>query len=474
MGNICTIINGKFSWIEVKKSSKWIKTYPLYINRLVGNLSGFTLVICSARDLIDIIPNEYIKEDGGEIYTVLEDRYSENFNLLEQTNKQKEMLLLKEKEITVFSICPTYSCNMACKYCFESGYNTKKDIISDYNLSRVFNSIENDIGLLRRDNKSHNIRIELFGGEPLQSSTFSVVEKVFYFARKMGCDISIVTNGFALKEYLKLFLLFKSSIAEITVTLDGPENIHNDMRQSKNRKDNPFKVISDNVDLFLKLDFPINIATNMNKSNIEYLDVLFQYYNDMGWVNYNNFSSVIGRVYNRMSKGDDKSLLDEVDILTHIIGIFGESDFPKWLRLGFLKTIEHLSKKMNLSFGQNEYGRFPLEYCWSSSEIISGYYVDPKLNTYRCTCTVGLERYSLGNIRDVNSKSYRYANEWSGNKLFNDYKCRNCNIGGYCCGGCVLEREAKGEKFCDNERNIFKKFVKTIVLPRVYENVRLC
>ena len=38
----------------------------------------------------------------------------------------------------------------------------------------------------------------------------------------------------------------------------------------------------------------------------------------------------------------------------------------------------------------------------------------------------------------------------------------------------ILQREAKGEKLCDNERNIFKKFIETIVLPRVYENVRLC
>lgn len=54
-----------------------------------------------------------------------------------------------------------------------------------------------------------------------------------------------------------------------------------------------------------------------------------------------------------------------------------------------------------------------------------------------------------------------------GNNVFTHKECLSCNIGGFCGGGCVLEREARGKQICFNEKKTFERFIDEIIVPIV-------
>lgn len=45
--------------------------------------------------------------------------------------------------------------------------------------------------------------------------------------------------------------------------------------------------------------------------------------------------------------------------------------------------------------------------------------------------------------------------------------CLNCYIGGFCGGGCVLERDARGLQICENELETFNRFINEAILPNL-------
>ena len=131
-----------------------------------------------------------------------------------------------------------------------------------------------------------------------------------------------------------------------------------------------------------------------------------------------------------------------------------------------MKSAEFLATQLGLSYNQNEYGKANYHYCWATSPILLGYYVDSELKTYRCTTTVSNEKYSIGNLQDVTYDSYLNIPFFSKN-IFSDDKCLTCSLGGFCGGGCILEIEYRGDLVCLYEKNSFEDFIEQIFKPQL-------
>jgi hypothetical protein len=44
----------------------------------------------------------------------------------------------------------------------------------------------------------------------------------------------------------------------------------------------------------------------------------------------------------------------------------------------------------------------------------------------------------------------------------------NCSIGGFCAGGCVIEKETRGfDAICKYEKENFDEFIRTIAIPKL-------
>lgn len=431
--------------------------------------SDNSLVIDSYFDLIDIVPKSLVATDGSVRIT---GRYSrpETEEGIAAIHARYERALERDaaKRLAVFTVCPTYSCNMSCVYCFEKPYQTSRATATDEDLDRILDHIEAEIVTIRLRDAAAPVRIELFGGEPMQARNEEVVSRVLQFARDHDCSVSIVSNGYELRHFVAVLLRFRDIVAEISVTLDGPAEVHNTMRRVSN-EEGSFATITGNIDLMLDLGFYMNVCTNVDASLVEFLPALFEFYEEQGWTRKANFRSTIGRVYDRLNPVGC-STVTEVDVLTSLLSAF-PTERPEWLRSGFLKTSDRLAKLVDLDFSQNEWGRALYHYCWSSSPIFDGYYVDPAMNTYRCTTTVGNEAFSIGQLDTVDAESYKAT--WLKCSVFSDDECRVCEIGGLCAGGCALENSARGKSYvCEREKAVFEQFVGEVLLPHLVSSLR--
>jgi len=119
----------------------------------------------------------------------------------------------------VVHLHPSSFCNLFCKHCYSSsGPNIKNHL---------------DVKLLIKTLKimwSEGYTVlSLSGGEPL---LYNNIEMLLKEAKKIGFKINIITNGAPVNE--KNIGLVKDYINLTAVSLDGPPELHNYMRNNKN------------------------------------------------------------------------------------------------------------------------------------------------------------------------------------------------------------------------------------------------
>ena len=102
-------------------------------------------------------------------------------------------------------------------------------------------------------------------------------------------------------------------------------------------------------------------------------------------------------------------------------------------------------------------------YCWTSSNLDNVFYIDSNMKTYRCTYTVGRPQKSIFDFTLENLMKYEIPQKNS-----DSYEeCTNCEIGGYCGGGCQLSHSTNFEKCCGEEKKNFEQFMDRIFIPYI-------
>ena len=205
----------------------------------------------------------------------------------------------------------------------------------------------------------------------------------------------------------------------------------------------------------------IDVGTNFDKTNIGDFISMYNYFRDEGYFDKSNFFWNVGRVDDRFyDTGYDEYIISETDLLLELIKI--RNNFPRSIHAGFIQTAKNITDKLKLTFNEAQLkGRY--NYCWNVSPYDRVYYVDNELNLFRCTVTVGRPEYIIGNLNTFDLMEYK-------NKVidFRNYKeCINCNIGGFCSGGCKLSADTDFYKQCSFEKKEFQKFIERILLPEI-------
>jgi len=121
------------------------------------------------------------------------------------------------------SLFLTYRCNLRCKMCGqwgEDGWARKlpKDVvIQELPVDRIEKLVE--------DVSTFKPAITLFGGEPLMYSHW---EELVLIIKSHGLRLNMITNGTLLGRYVEKTV--DLGIDELIFSLDGPEEIHDEMR----------------------------------------------------------------------------------------------------------------------------------------------------------------------------------------------------------------------------------------------------
>ena len=258
------------------------------INLLTGNAD--ILGTEDAEKLKAIIRGEVISNDPlyGELAEkgYISEKAEENRLY---RSKYLDFLDSRSKDEVQLFFVTNYSCNFACTYCYQDQYSNPALELNNDIIDSFFNYIKNEFA-------GREKYITVFGGEPLLSSPKqkAAIEYLLKKASDDKLDISFVTNGYTLPDYIDIFR--NRNIREIQVTLDGTGDVHNKRRFLKNGS-GTFDTIVNGIDQCLKNKITVNLRMVIDRENIENLPELAQFAIDRGWTASSYFKTQIGRNY---------------------------------------------------------------------------------------------------------------------------------------------------------------------------------
>jgi len=184
-------------------------------------------------------------------------------------------------QIPMLVFCTTENCNLRCKYCVYSGnyptstrvHNSKK---LEWNIAKQ--AIDFFIEKSKKIEASEKF-ISFYGGEPLLN--FEIIRLTVDYIKRREIDVkfTITTNLTLANDEIINFLIDNNFM--ITVSIDGPECIHDTYRMSKNET-KTHSIILQNLHKIKNIDFDyfknkiyINVAIVPHRYDLDTLDNYF-------------------------------------------------------------------------------------------------------------------------------------------------------------------------------------------------------
>jgi len=372
--------------------------------------------IISATEL-DLLRNKI--DAGGEFtqrgYLVDEAKERKAFKLayLDFTEK-------RETDETQLFFVPNYSCNFACSYCYQEGYNPVQKVV-DYNvIDAFFNYVAKEFAGSKK-------YITVFGGEPLLpgENQRAMLSHFITKANDAKLDLAFVTNGFTLAGYVDL--LQKASIREIQVTLDGTKEVHDGRRYLKGNQPT-FDKIVEGIDACLTAGLNINLRMVIDKENIENLAGLSRFAIDRGWTKSPFFKTQIGRNYElHFCNSTPDKLFDRATLYQHLYELLKAHPYIA----EFYKPAFSISKYI----AENE--ALPTPLFDSCPACKTEWAFDFTGTIYSCTASVGNKGDELGTFYPEVTKNEDAIDSWQNRDITTIEKCKTCEVSLACGGGCA-------------------------------------
>ncbi len=359
----------------------------------------------------------YLFESQAEEDALVERKFAEFQDVLQESAPQ--VLLI-----------PTYNCNLACVYCFQNGIKDKTALITPDVVDAFF-------AILPEIYPFQKPFITLFGGEPLVYSPkqSEIIAYIVDKAAELDYEIAAVTNGYDLVQYLDV--LTKAKVREIQVTIDGPQNLHDARRHTKNGK-GTFDQIMQGLTEAISLGIPINLRAVVDKTNFAGLVDLANELEQRGWLDLppEKFKTQIGRNYELFEcYATPKHLLDQVEHWAKVVELSEQYPVLKKFHQPEFKGIKHLVQT----------GELYLPTFDTCPACKTEWVFDLYGQIYGCTANTGREEYSLGTFYPQLQLNSSEIGEWQKRNVLNIPECRDCDVSLICGGGCgVVAKEKNG------------------------------
>lgn len=313
----------------------------------------------------------------------------------------------KSADIT---ICVTNKCQFKCVYCFE-GHKKKAISMQEKTIEQIKTYIAETFPDI------DELYLTWFGGEPLIGIKQIVVLSKFLkeYCNSKGAKYFayMTTNGYGLTPNNYNILNNECSIRSYTITIDGPEKIHDSRRPLLSGK-GTYSVIWKNMENAVSKGAAIALRVTVDKTNVGSVYELID--------NIAN-SNLKGKVFVCFARTFDYSFTPDNITKT----IFNQEEFAK-IEIDLLKYAEQKGVSEILPPWAS-----PLGGCIRDADITIG--VNGEI--YKCLDTIGEEEWIVGNI-NKNSKEYEkeWYNEWQSWMPSDSNTCANCKLLPLCNGGC--------------------------------------
>jgi len=322
-------------------------------------------------------------------------------------------------EVQLFFV-PNYSCNFACTYCYQEGYEPVKQVLSTDVIDAFFEYVKVHFAGRRK-------YVTVFGGEPLLpgENQRRLLTHFLNKASEVGLDVAFVTNGYTLASYIDL--LSKHSIREVQVTLDGTEEVH-DARRYLIGKQPTFKRIIEGIDACLKADISVNLRMVADKDNLSNLPALSRFAIDKGWTSNPIFKTQIGRNYelHHCNSTPDR-LYDRATLYAAMYELLKEYPYIA----EFYKPAFSIAKYIS------ENDELPQPLFDACPACKTEWAFDYTGTIYSCTATVGKQGEELGTYYPTVSLNTEAVEAWQDRDITSIAACKDCSLALACGGGCA-------------------------------------
>lgn len=304
----------------------------------------------------------------------------------------------------------TLACCFSCKYCGSGGGKAREKELST---SECMN-LADELGRLGCE------RVSLIGGEVFMRKDWrQIIERL----RINNINVNIITNGFLFTEEI-INDLKKLRIESIAVSLDGPKEIHD-----KYRQEGSFDRAIRAIEILCEEEIPVSVISTLNRENSDSLEILgeiikqypvfawqLQSCSPMGNASKNNIDYKYD--FNKVIKFVEDNL----------------DNYP--FALGVADNIGYFTP----SDGRIRGDKNGKAYFTGCAAGISSIGIDSIGNIRGCESMYD-DFFIEGNIRDESlEKIWNNPDNFAYNRHFTEDmltgKCAECELGGYCGGGC--------------------------------------
>ena len=339
----------------------------------------------------------------------------------------------EEDEIQIFFVT-NYSCNFACSYCYQDEYNNPSIELSNETIEAFFSYVD-------REFVGRKKYITVFGGEPLLNSPKqkNLISRILERAGESNLEVSIVTNGYSLEEYLPI--LSPDRVREVQVTLDGTESIHNSRRFLKGGAGTFSKIVK-GIDGCLEKGLEINLRMVVDKENLSGLPNLAAFAVEKGWTKDRNFKTQIGRNYElHHCQSAPGKLFDRISLYEHIFELVKK--YPHITE--FYKPAYSIAKFLS------ENGELPEPLFDACPACKTEWAFDYTGNIYSCTATVGKSDELLGTFYPQVTLKSEVVKQWENRDVTAIGECSNCSLQLACGGGCGSIAKNRSGNICSSD-----------------------
>ncbi|MGM0499884.1 MAG: radical SAM protein [Bacillota bacterium] len=433
-------------WSKYNKLLKSQKYGYLLYNSLTNSLADLDNYTYSEIQKIKKDPKNYDYSKKPMLYLqLLQNKIlvtpNQEEDFINQRKLKKRQQQYDNHKLTL-AIAPTTACNFNCSYCFEA--NEKKYYITDEIEAEIINFIERFFPL-------KGMHISWYGGEPLLS--FDRIKSLNKKIKGLGVPYqsSLITNGY-LFDTNKIKELKNLKLQLLQITVDGPEEIHNQRRTLKNGK-GTYKQIMNNISEILSSAWKgiLKLRVNIDRSNLQSFAQFYQ-------KTKKEFPSEQLKIYPGIISDLSQDNLD--------LGCAFDRDEEMNF---YLKLFEDYGIKADSFYPSKK-----VKSCIADTK--NAYVIGPTGNLYKCLNDIGVEKMRVGNIKNQQVENKDLLSRYL---IASDYyqieECKNCFYLPVCNGGCPKKRIKKlaGEKnedFCLKFKGNFKKMLETYYQLKMENN----
>ncbi len=405
------------------------------------------------------------EERSEESKTLLKDLLQQNFLVPVYDDEHWKIDKIKSNireipEISTSYLIVTRQCNLRCKYCF---LGNSKENTTTMTIETARMAIDKIMDAITHSSVKEQ-KIILYGGEPFiaKKTAFFIgdyvkqKEKDLKASGKMKEDVGvyffIISNGTLIDEEIAKFC--RTHDMYISISIDGPEEIHNKTRIYKGGQ-GTYKEVIRGLKLLQKEGISVTASTTITNENIEHLDEVTEHIRSLGFDRI-SFNILMGENF---ETEEMKELAKKTaERIVNLYAKYRETDF---LVYPVIKQVRPLAR-----------GNFHLADC---SACTGGQVtISPEGKIGICQAFINNQEqfeYSLKETDSIVSlmETAPMFNEWKNRSPINMDDCQNCDAIAICGGGCAFNPfYSKGTIWEPDE--MFCPYAKT-VLDRMLEDI---